>query len=133
MERITRRRAGLIAFLVLLTIGFFCLRLHGMQIVDSENKQNNITTYETRTRIRATRGDLLDTKGNVLVASRNVDTRAQAVPATALGQLGGQYFAVSDLNGFFASAHYTAASSIMVEGDICVGYVVVASPADNCR
>ena len=70
MERITRRRAGLIAFLVLLTIGFFCLRLHGMQIVDSENKQNNITTYETRTRIRATRGDLLDTKGNVLVTNR---------------------------------------------------------------
>ena len=70
MERITRFRAGLIGFMVLVVIGFFCLRLHDMQIVDSENKQNNITTYETRTRIRAPRGDIVDTKGNVLVTNR---------------------------------------------------------------
>ncbi|MBR5134365.1 MAG: HAMP domain-containing histidine kinase [Clostridia bacterium] len=74
---------------------------------------------------------IVDTKGNVLVSSRNVSTKVAAVPASALSQLGAQYFAVGDLDGFFQSAHYTAASSILVDGSVCVGYVIVASPADS--
>lgn len=70
MERITRVRAGLVILFVALVMSFFCVRLYTMQIVDAEQKGQNITTYETRTRIRATRGDLVDTKGNVLVTNR---------------------------------------------------------------
>lgn len=70
MERITRFRAGIVILLVGAVLLFFSFHLYSMQIVDSENKQNNITTYETRTRIRATRGDIVDTKGNVLVTNR---------------------------------------------------------------
>ena len=70
MERITRFRAGLVVFLVALAMGFFCFKLYSMQIVDSENKGQNITTYKTYTRIRADRGDIVDTNGNVLVTNR---------------------------------------------------------------
>ena len=70
MERITRVRAGLVVLLVLLVMGFFSLQLYSMQIVDSENKPQNVTTYKTQTRIRAARGDIVDTNGKVLVTNR---------------------------------------------------------------
>ena len=70
MERITRRRAAFLVTIVVLTLCFFCFKLYGMQIVDAEQKENNITTYTTRTRVRAARGDILDTNGNVLVTNR---------------------------------------------------------------
>lgn len=70
MERITRRRAALMMALILLVLGFFCFKLYSMQVVDAEQNVNNITTYTTRTRVRAARGDILDSKGNVLVTNR---------------------------------------------------------------
>lgn len=70
MERITRLRAGLVIFLVILVMCFFGLKLYSSQVVDSENKASNITTYKTKTRIRSPRGDIVDTNGNVLVTNR---------------------------------------------------------------
>ena len=70
MERITRFRAGIVILAVALVMTFFCVHLYSMQIVDAEQKGQNITTYKTRTRVRATRGDIVDTDGNVLVTNR---------------------------------------------------------------
>ena len=70
MERITRRRAIVLMTIVVLALCFFCFRLYSMQIVDAEHKENNLTTYTTKTRVRAARGDLLDANGNVLVTNR---------------------------------------------------------------
>ena len=47
MERITRFRAGLVVLGVLLVMIFCGWRLYAMQIVDSENRPENITTYKT--------------------------------------------------------------------------------------
>ena len=70
MERITRNRAAIMIALLCLVLTVFCVKLYSMQVVDAEKNENNITTYTTRTRVRATRGDILDTNGNVLVTNR---------------------------------------------------------------
>ena len=70
MERITRMRAGILLLLVVLLFGYFALRLYNMQVVDIEDKPNSVTTYKFRTRVRAARGDIVDTNGNVLVTNR---------------------------------------------------------------
>lgn len=70
MERITAKRAAIIMVIVILLLGAFCFRLYSMQVVDAEKNENNLTTYLTRTRVRAVRGDILDANGNVLVTNR---------------------------------------------------------------
>ena len=70
MERITRFRAGLVILAVIMVMGFFSWWLYTMQITDVENRPQNMTTYKTYTRIRAARGDIVDTNGNVLVTNR---------------------------------------------------------------
>lgn len=70
MERITRVRAFALLLAVALVLGFFAFRLYKNQVKDSDDKINNITTYTTRTRVRAARGDIVDTNGNVLVTNR---------------------------------------------------------------
>ena len=70
MERITRVRVGVLMLLVVLILGFFGLRLYSKQVGDAQIHANNLTTYTTQTRIRAARGDIVDTNGNVLVTNR---------------------------------------------------------------
>ncbi len=70
MERITRLRAVILLLAVALVLGFFAFQLYRKQVPDFEDKINNITTYTTRTRVRAARGDIVDTNGNVLVTNR---------------------------------------------------------------
>ena len=70
MERITRVRAGLLMLVVVLMLGFFSLRLYDRQVLQSDKNANNLTTFTTQTRIRAARGDIVDTNGNVLVTNR---------------------------------------------------------------
>ncbi len=70
MERITRFRAVLLLCLVAVVLCFFCFRLYTMQVRGAGHRFENITTYTTRTRVRAARGDLVDTNGNVLVTNR---------------------------------------------------------------
>ena len=70
MERITSQRAAILITVVVLLLGLFCFRLYSMQVVDAEQNENNITTYTTRTRVRAARGDILDANGRVLVTNR---------------------------------------------------------------
>ena len=71
MERITRFRSVFLLTVVAIVLSFFCIKLYSMQIADEAAGANNITTYITRTRVRAPRGDILDTNGNVLVTNRS--------------------------------------------------------------
>ncbi|MBE6977903.1 MAG: hypothetical protein E7438_04595 [Ruminococcaceae bacterium] len=70
MERITKFRAVFLVTLVGLVLSFFCIKLYLMQNSEQVGAASNVTTYKTRTRVRATRGDILDTNGNVLVTNR---------------------------------------------------------------
>ncbi len=70
MERITRFRAGILVLIFCCIIGFFALKLYDLQIIETGGKTDNTTTYTTRTRVKASRGDLLDTNGNALVSNR---------------------------------------------------------------
>lgn len=70
MERMTRFRAGMLAALFILVLAAFSFRLYFVQVIEPGGNTNNITTFETRTRVKAARGNILDTKGNVLVTNR---------------------------------------------------------------
>ena len=70
MERITRARVGALLLVFCLIIGFFSFKLYDMQVIDTGGDTNNITTFETLTRVKAARGNILDRNGNVLVTNR---------------------------------------------------------------
>ena len=70
MERIIRGRVAVCVLLFCLIVGFFSLKLYHMQIVETGGKTDNITTFETRTRVKGPRGNILDTNGNILVTNR---------------------------------------------------------------
>ncbi len=71
MERITRFRAGVLLVVVALILGLFSFRLYAMQVLGGPEKGDNITTYITRTTVRAARGEILDKNGNKLVGNRS--------------------------------------------------------------
>ena len=70
MERVSRVRArvflGLFAFILVL----FSMRLFKLQIIDTKGDTDNAQVYSTITTVRASRGDILDRNGNVLVGNR---------------------------------------------------------------
>ncbi len=70
MERITKRRAGLLLLFFVLIIGFFASYLYDLQIIQTGGNTDNTTTFTIMTRVKAARGDILDTNGNVLVSNR---------------------------------------------------------------
>ena len=70
MERITRFRAIWLLVIVGTILSLFAIKLYSMQVTDAAINGNNTTTYVIRTRVRAARGDILDTNGNKLVTNR---------------------------------------------------------------
>ena len=70
MERMTRVRAGILLCIFVSMLSFYCFRLYRIQVIDTGGDTNNITTFETRTRVKAARGNILDRNGNVLVTNR---------------------------------------------------------------
>lgn len=70
MERMTRFRAMLLLAFFGLIVVFFSFKLYDLQIIETGGKTDNISTFETRTRVKGVRGNILDTNGNVLVANR---------------------------------------------------------------
>ena len=70
MERVTRFRARILVVLLILVLAFFAFRLYDLQVIQTGGKKENTTTFTTRTRVKAARGDILDTNGNVLVSNR---------------------------------------------------------------
>lgn len=70
MERITRFRARILTLILVAVLAFFAIKLYDIQIIQTGGNKDNTTTFITRTRVKASRGDLLDTNGNVLVGNR---------------------------------------------------------------
>ena len=70
MERVTRIRAIILLLLFSLVLVLYAGRLFRLQIIDTDGKTDNTTTYTTLTTVRASRGDILDRNGNVLVGNR---------------------------------------------------------------
>lgn len=70
MERITRFRAQILVLILLVVITFFAFKLYDLQIIQTGGSTDNTTTFTTMTRVKAARGDILDTHGNVLVSNR---------------------------------------------------------------
>ena len=70
MERITRFRAFLLLGLFVILMGLFAFRLYDLQIIQTDGNTNNVSTFTTKTRVRAARGEILDRNGNVLVSNR---------------------------------------------------------------
>lgn len=70
MERITRFRAQMLILLLGIILVLFAFKLYDLQIIETGGSTNNVTTFTTYTRVKASRGDLLDTNGNILVGNR---------------------------------------------------------------
>lgn len=70
MERVIRRRTLLVVVGFLLIMVFYGFKLYDMQILDPDSYANNQSTFTTYTRVKAARGDILDSNGNVLVGNR---------------------------------------------------------------
>ena len=70
MERISRFRAKLVIVLFLAVVIFFGFKLYDLQVVQTGGSTDNTTTFTVTTRVKATRGDILDTNGNTLVGNR---------------------------------------------------------------
>ena len=70
MERITHKRVGILLLVFCLIVGAFGCKLYDMQVISTGGSTNNITTFTTLTRVKAARGNILDTNGNVLVTNR---------------------------------------------------------------
>ena len=70
MERITRSRAIVLAAIFVLIIMFFAFRLYDQQVVENKGKSQTEATVTVSVRVKASRGHIHDTNGNVLVANR---------------------------------------------------------------
>ena len=70
MERMTRKRVGILLLVFCLVVSAFGFKLYDMQIISTGGSTNNITTFKTLTRVKAARGNILDARGNVLVTNR---------------------------------------------------------------
>ena len=70
MERISRVRAVALLLLFCLVISLFAGKLFSLQIIETKGDTDNTTVYTTVTTVRASRGDILDRNGIVLVGNR---------------------------------------------------------------
>lgn len=70
MERITRFRALVLLVLFLFVLGIYTAHMYSLQILDGGNVVNNSGTYTSYVTVKASRGDLMDRNGNLLVGNR---------------------------------------------------------------
>ena len=70
MERVSRIRATILLLLFALVLVLYAGRLFRLQIIETDGNNDNTTTYTTLTTVRASRGDILDRNGQVLVGNR---------------------------------------------------------------
>lgn len=70
MGRITGFRAILLLVIVASIMGLYGVKLYSMQVADVDVNGDNKTTFTIYTRVRAARGEILDTNGNKLVTNR---------------------------------------------------------------
>ena len=70
MERMKRGRIWFLVLSFLAVMVFYGFKLYDMQVLDPEGYAKNQSTFTTYTRVKAARGDILDSNGNVLVGNR---------------------------------------------------------------
>ena len=70
MERVSRIRATILLLLFCLVLVLYAGKLFRLQIIETDGNNDNTTTYTTLTTVRASRGDILDRNGQVLVGNR---------------------------------------------------------------
>ena len=70
MERISRFRATVVLLIFVLILSFFVYKMYDLQVIETGGEVDNTTTFVTRTRVKAARGDILDRDGNKLVGNR---------------------------------------------------------------
>ncbi len=70
MEGVRKIRATALLLIFALALGFYVTRMYNKQVVETGGVVNNATTFTTKTRVKAARGDILDCNGNVLVGNR---------------------------------------------------------------
>ena len=70
MERITRGRAIVMIALFLVLLCVYSGRMYALQMLDAGDVVSNSDTYTSYITVKASRGDLLDRDGNVLVGNR---------------------------------------------------------------
>ena len=70
MERVTRARARILLAVFLVIAVLFAFKLYDLQVVQTGGSTNNTATFTVYTTVKAARGDILDTNGNVLVSNR---------------------------------------------------------------
>lgn len=70
MERVSRFRARVLLMIFAFILMLFAWRLFVIQIIETDGDTDNTQVYTTLTTVRASRGDLLDRNGNVLVGNR---------------------------------------------------------------
>lgn len=70
MERVTRVRGRILLAIFVLVALVYLFHLYDLQIIQTGGQTDNSTTFTTWTTVKASRGELLDTNGNVLVGNR---------------------------------------------------------------
>ena len=70
MERLSRFRAHVALVVFFLVLIFFGYTMFDLQVIETDGKIDNTTTYTTITRVKAARGDILDRNGQKLVGNR---------------------------------------------------------------
>ena len=70
MERISRLRSMILLLIFSCVLMLYAGRLYFLQIIDTKGNTDNTATYTTLTTVRASRGDILDRNGKVLVGNR---------------------------------------------------------------
>ena len=71
MERISRFRAALLLGLFALVLTLYGIKLFDLQVIETGGVgNNNVTTYTSYITVKASRGDVLDRNGNVMVGNR---------------------------------------------------------------
>ncbi len=70
MERVTRFRGRILLAIFALVVLAYLFHLYDLQIIQTGGQADNSTTFTTWTTVTASRGELLDTNGTVLVGNR---------------------------------------------------------------
>ncbi len=70
MERMTRFRVRIVSAAFAVIVCFFVWKLYDLQIIKTGGKVDNTSTFTTYTRVKASRGEILDQNGNMLIGNR---------------------------------------------------------------
>ena len=70
MERLSKIRAIALLMIIVTILTLYSIRLFRLQIIETDGNTDNTEVFVTQTRVKASRGDILDRNGNILVGNR---------------------------------------------------------------